>query len=85
YADYKLSEYAYADDENIGDWAKEAVYQMNKTQVMTGVGDDNFAPEGNYTNEQSIATILRLYDLSEHKTKKADIVEENTAESAAAK
>lgn len=62
YEDYKLSGYAYADDENIGGWAKEAVYQMNKTHVMTGVGDDKFAPKDNYTNEQSIATILRLYD-----------------------
>ncbi|MDY3971559.1 MAG: S-layer homology domain-containing protein [Clostridia bacterium] len=62
YEDYKLSGYAYADDENIGDWAKEAVYQMNNAQIMTGVGDDKFAPEDSYTNEQSIATILRLYD-----------------------
>lgn len=62
YEDYKLSGYAYADDENIGDWAKEAVYQMNNAQIMTGVGEDKFAPKDNYTNEQSIATILRLYD-----------------------
>ena len=62
YEDYKLSGYDYADDENIGDWAKEAVYQMNNAQIMTGVGEDKFAPEDNYTNEQSIATILRLYD-----------------------
>ena len=65
YEDYKLSGYAYSDDENIGDWAKEAVYQMNKTQVMTGVGEDKFAPKDKYTNEQSIATILRLYDTLE--------------------
>lgn len=62
YENYRLSSYAYTDDEDIHSWAKEAVYQMNKTQVMTGVGDDKFAPVSNYTNEQSIATILRLYD-----------------------
>ena len=62
YEDYKLSGYAYADDENIGGWAKEAVYQMNNAQIMTGVGEDKFAPKDSYTNEQSIATILRLYD-----------------------
>ncbi len=81
YKDHKFSRYTYADDENIGDWAKTAVYQMNKTQVMTGVGDDKFAPKDNYTNEQSIATILRLYDTSEHETEKADTTEQNTAES----
>ncbi len=62
YENYKLSGYAYADDGEIGEWAKEAVYQMNKTGVMTGVGYNTFAPESEYTNEQSIATILRLYD-----------------------
>ncbi len=54
--------YIYADDAEIAAWAKEAVYQVNKIGVMSGVGSDIFAPELNYTNEQSIATILRLYD-----------------------
>ena len=62
YDDYKLSDYVYADDDEIGDWAREAVYQMNKTKIMTGVGNDMFEPSEKYTNEQSIATILRLYD-----------------------
>ncbi len=35
---------------------------MNEMTVMTGVGNDKFSPKSNYTNEQSIATILRLYD-----------------------
>ena len=63
YEDYKLSDYKYADDEEIGEWAKEAVYQMNKAEIMTGMGDDMFSPKSNYTNEQSISTIMRLYDL----------------------
>ena len=54
--------YVYADNESIGDWAKEAVYQMYAAQIMTGMGDDMFAPKNGYTNEQSIATILRLYE-----------------------
>ncbi|MCC8160824.1 MAG: S-layer homology domain-containing protein [Oscillospiraceae bacterium] len=58
----ELSSYVYSDDSDISDWAKEAVYEMNKLQVMSGVGDDEFAPKSNYTNEQSIVTILRLYD-----------------------
>lgn len=62
YEDYRLSDYTYADENDIGDWAKEAVYQMNKISVMSGMENDMFAPKGNYTNEQSIATIMRLYD-----------------------
>lgn len=36
---------------------------MNKAEIMTGMGDDMFSPKSNYTNEQSISTIMRLYDL----------------------
>ena len=63
YENYLLSDYRYADEEDIGSWAEEAVYQMNTAKVMMGVGEDKFAPKSTYTNEQSIATILRLYDL----------------------
>lgn len=62
YEDYRLTSYYYIDTEDIGEWAREAVYRMNEMTVMTGVGNDKFSPKSNYTNEQSIATILRLYD-----------------------
>lgn len=55
----------YADDSDIGQWARGAVYRMNDAGVMSGVGDNKFAPKSAYTCEQSIATILRLYDASE--------------------
>ena len=54
-------EYKYGDDANISDWARDAVYAMRDASIMTGVGAD-FAPKDHYTNEQSIATIMRLYD-----------------------
>lgn len=60
--DFDKVTYSYKDDAEIASWAKEAVYQMNNIGIMSGIGDDKFAPELNYTNEQSIATILRLYD-----------------------
>lgn len=65
YMGYKgsVSEYVYADNNSISDWAKDSVYAMNYAGIMTGMGDDIFAPKSGYTNEQSIATILRLYDL----------------------
>lgn len=55
--------YNYTDSEDIGEWAKEAVYSMNTAGIMTGMGDNKFEPKRNYTNEQSIATIMRLYDI----------------------
>lgn len=56
------TKYVYSDERDIGEWAREAVYKMNMAGIMTGVGGDKFAPKSTYTNEQSIATILRLYD-----------------------
>lgn len=55
-------EYDYADKSDISDWAKNAVYSMNNAGIMTGMDENKFEPKRNYTNEQSIATIMRLYD-----------------------
>ena len=53
---------AFDDKAALADWAVEAVGQMQSTGIMGGVGDNMFAPSGTYTREQSIVTILRLYD-----------------------
>lgn len=68
YKDVKNLLYKYADDSDIGEWAKNAVYQMNNISIMTGMGNEMFAPKNTYTNEQSIATILRLYDEGQNPT-----------------
>lgn len=60
--EYEFTDYRYEDDDEIGQWAQEAVYEMYTAEIMSGVGDDLFSPKTTYTNEQSIATILRLYD-----------------------
>ena len=44
-------------------WAVDAVGQMQATGVMNGVGENTFAPDEDYTREQSIVTIMRLYDI----------------------
>lgn len=36
---------------------------MQKSGIMGGTGNNQFSPAGSYTREQSIATILRVYDL----------------------
>ena len=52
----------FSDNATISSWAFEAVGQMLTTGIMSGVGDNTFAPKNPYTREQSIVTILRLYN-----------------------
>lgn len=54
--------YAYADNSEVGKWARMSVALMHDTGIMQGVGENKFSPKTTYTNEQSIATIMRLYD-----------------------
>lgn len=63
--DKPLTEQAptFADNDSISSWAAAAVGQMQATGVMNGVGENTFAPADDYTREQSIVTIMRLYDI----------------------
>jgi S-layer homology domain. len=56
---------SFADSAAISSWAAEAVGQMQATGIMSGVGDNKFAPADDYTCEQSILTMMRLFDLVE--------------------
>lgn len=60
--DYKMisKEYLFSDHENISDWAKQACYSLKRSNVMNGIGNNLFAPEGTYTIEQALAVILRI-------------------------
>lgn len=52
----------YVDEKEISDWAKSAVASMGAVGVMNGVSETDFSPKANYTVEQAIATIVRLYE-----------------------
>jgi hypothetical protein len=52
----------FADNANISSWAFAAVGHMQGSGIMSGKGNNNFSPSGDYTREQSIITILRLFD-----------------------
>ncbi len=63
----------YADEAYFADWAKESIYAVagyesvidsygNKIPVMTDTGSNKFSPLVNYTREQAITTMLRLYN-----------------------
>ena len=56
---------AFTDSAAISSWAADAVGQMQESGVMGGTGDGAFTPQGAYTREQSILTILRLYALAQ--------------------
>ena len=53
----------FADLGSVSSWAADAVGQMQASGVMSGVGDNRFAPADDYTREQSILTMLRLFEL----------------------
>ena len=52
---------AFADRHSISSWALEGVGQVQRAGIMGGIGKNLFAPQENYTVEQGIVTILRLY------------------------
>lgn len=64
----------FADGADIQAWARSDVYWAYNSGVMNGVSGNRFAPNNSYTHEQSIATMLRLYD-----TKYAEVPSGETA------
>ena len=53
----------FADNGSISDWAFAAVGQVQAAEIMKGVEDNLFAPQRDYTREQSILTMDRLFNL----------------------
>ncbi|MCL2577463.1 MAG: S-layer homology domain-containing protein [Defluviitaleaceae bacterium] len=53
----------FADRSEISSWAIDGVERVVTIGIMSGVGDNRFAPLASYTREQAIATIMRVYDL----------------------
>ena len=58
-----IADPAYADDAQLGDWARGSVYAMRQTGIMQGKSDNRFCPKDGYTAEQAIVTMERLYQL----------------------
>ena len=53
------------DNSDISDWAFREVGQMQFAEIMGGIGNNIFSPKGNFTREQSIITMLRLFNALE--------------------
>ena len=58
-----IADPAYADDAQLGDWARGSVYAMRQTDIMQGKENNRFCPTDGYTAEQSIVTIERMYQI----------------------
>lgn len=52
----------YSDQAEIADWARDAIAMVTALGVMNGVQPETFDPNGKYTVEQSITTLVRLYE-----------------------
>ena len=55
----------FADNASIGSWARDAVGRVKAGGIMDGVGSNTFNPKAAYSREQSILTILRLYQFTQ--------------------
>ena len=53
----------FADNAQISAWAVDAVGQIQAAGIMGGTGNNMFSPSGDYTREQSIVTLLRLFEI----------------------
>lgn len=53
----------YEDAASVSEWARFYVTWANEYGIMTGISETEFAPQGNYTVEQAVATVIRLYNL----------------------
>ena len=56
---------SFADNASIGSWARDAVGRVKAGGIMDGVGSNTFNPKAAYSREQSILTILRLYQFTQ--------------------
>ncbi len=60
---------SFSDENLLDNWAKDAVYKITSFKgdsgipVMTGIGGNKFSPLNNYSREQAIATMVRIYDI----------------------
>jgi len=62
---YPLSQQTptFEDNYDIASWAMEGVGHMQATGIMGGVSSSRFAPKSPYTLQQSIITMLRMFNI----------------------
>ena len=54
------TDFVFADDSSISDYAKNSVYKMYADGIISGVGNDSFEPKGNATRAQAAKIIYYI-------------------------
>ena len=62
--DLKAASPAFTDSSAISSWANAQVGQVQAAGIMNGIEGGKFDPQGSYTREQSIVTIMRMREIS---------------------
>lgn len=57
-----LTPLSFPDQDDIAVWAVDDVQLMNHLGIMTGIDGNRFDPQGSYTIEQCLVTLLRLHE-----------------------
>lgn len=55
---------SFEDEDEISDWAMDAIQAMNNLGVLTGHGNKRIDPKGHATREQAIVLALRVMEIS---------------------
>lgn len=53
--------FEFEDNAKISHWAMNSIQRICNLGIMKGVGNNRFAPQDNYTTEQAIVTLVRVY------------------------
>lgn len=54
--------HTYSDEAAISSWARDPAQVLYALGVMSGIGGNNFSPKSNFTVQQSIITMQRMYE-----------------------
>ena len=52
----------FADNDKVASWARDAVAFMSSKEIVNGVGNNNFDPQGNASIEQAMVIALRMFE-----------------------
>ena len=52
----------FADNDKVSSWARDAVAFMSSKEIVNGVGNNEFSPQGNASIEQALAIALRMHE-----------------------
>ncbi|MCL2392954.1 MAG: S-layer homology domain-containing protein [Oscillospiraceae bacterium] len=54
----------FADNSQMSAWARDYIGRVQVAGIMEGIGDNRFDPQGTFTREQSIITMLQMFERS---------------------